>query len=75
MTFKIQGIDHVQLAEPEGCEEKARAFYVQHIECFQEDLIQKGVSIIVDTVRPDVTRFYALDLFRNRIEFMERKNG
>ncbi|SFI31215.1 MULTISPECIES: VOC family protein [unclassified Bacillus (in: firmicutes)] len=123
MTFKIQGIDHVQLAAPEGCEEKARAFYgnilgleeipkpaelrkrggcwflcgsqelhigveqkfspakkahpafyVQHIEYFQEKLTQKGVAVIVDTARPDVTRFYVLDPFGNRIEFMERKN-
>ncbi|MFD0770055.1 VOC family protein [Bacillus sp. CGMCC 1.60114] len=122
MTFKIQGIDHVQLAAPAGCEEKARTFYgdilgleeipkpeelkkrggcwfrcgnqeihigveqnfspakkahpaffVQHIEHFQDDLTQKGVSVIADTARPDVTRFYVLDPFGNRIEFMERK--
>ncbi|MCP1124487.1 VOC family protein [Bacillus sp. 3103sda1] len=122
MTFKIQGIDHVQLAAPAGCEEKARtfygdilgleeipkpeelrkrggcwfrcgnqeihigveqnfspakkahpAFYVQHIERFQDDLKQKGVSVIVDTARPDVTRFYVSDPFGNRIEFMEQK--
>lgn len=27
MTFTFQGIDHVQLAAPKGCEEKARYFY------------------------------------------------
>ena len=74
MTFKIQGIDHVPLAAPEGCEEKARAFYVRHIEDFQENITQKGVSVIVDTARPDVTRFYVLDPFGNRIEFMEHKD-
>ncbi|MEH6889596.1 VOC family protein [Bacillus sp. JJ864] len=124
MMFKIQGIDHVQLAAPEGCEEKARAFYgdilgleeipkpaelrkrggcwflcgsqelhigveqnfspakkahpafyVQHIGNLQENVTQKGVSVTVDTARPDVTRFYIVDPFGNRIEFMERKNG
>ncbi|WP_409345041.1 VOC family protein [Paenibacillus sp. MBLB4367] len=27
MTFEFAGIDHVQLAAPEGCEQAARAFY------------------------------------------------
>jgi catechol 2,3-dioxygenase-like lactoylglutathione lyase family enzyme len=27
MTFEFSGIDHVQLAAPRGCEEKAREFY------------------------------------------------
>lgn len=27
MNFSFEGIDHVQLAAPAGCEEKARAFY------------------------------------------------
>ncbi|RIX50624.1 glyoxalase [Paenibacillus nanensis] len=27
MAFHFEGIDHVQLAAPEGCEEKARQFY------------------------------------------------
>ncbi|MBW5446750.1 glyoxalase [Cohnella sp. CFH 77786] len=27
MSYRFVGIDHVQLAAPEGCEEKARAFY------------------------------------------------
>ena len=27
MTFQFQSIDHVQLAAPKGCEEKARKFY------------------------------------------------
>lgn len=27
MTFRFAGIDHVQLAAPEGCESEARAFY------------------------------------------------
>ncbi|MDM5155774.1 VOC family protein [Bacillus sp. DX1.1] len=27
MSFHIQGIDHVQVAAPAGCEEKAREFY------------------------------------------------
>lgn len=35
---------------------------------------QKGASVIVDTARPDVTRFYVLDLLGNRIEFMEHEN-
>lgn len=120
MTFTIQGIDHVQVAAPLGCEEKARefygeiiglqeiekpaelkkrggcwfkcgnqeihigvernftpakkahpAFYVKHIKEFQEVLRKKGVSVIEDTARPDVTRFYVFDPFGNRIEFME----
>lgn len=27
MTFKFSGIDHIQLAAPEGCESEARQFY------------------------------------------------
>ncbi|WP_210363989.1 VOC family protein [Bacillus sp. REN3] len=27
MEFKYKGIDHIQLAAPKGCEEKARAFF------------------------------------------------
>jgi catechol 2,3-dioxygenase-like lactoylglutathione lyase family enzyme len=27
MAYQYDGIDHVQLAAPEGCEEKARGFY------------------------------------------------
>lgn len=29
MAYQYDGIDHVQLAAPEGCEEKARGFYNQ----------------------------------------------
>jgi hypothetical protein len=27
MNFSFYGIDHIQLAAPEGCEEKARNFF------------------------------------------------
>lgn len=37
--------------------------------------MQKGVAVTVDTARPDVTRFYVLDPFGDRIEFMERENS
>ncbi|WP_188892561.1 VOC family protein [Paenibacillus radicis (ex Gao et al. 2016)] len=29
MAFAFKGIDHVQLAAPEGCEQEARAFYAR----------------------------------------------
>lgn len=122
MTFLVQGIDHVQVAAPAGCEEKARefygeiiglqeiekpaelkkrggcwfkcgnqeihigveehftpakkahpAFYVKHIEEFQQVLTKKGVSVLEDKARPGITRFYVFDPFGNRIEFMENK--
>ena len=40
------------------------------IEYFQENLTLKGVSALVDTARPDATRFYVLDPFANGIEFI-----
>lgn len=123
MTFTIQGIDHVQVAAPAGCEEEAREFYgniigleelekpeelkkrggcwfrcgnqeihigveqgfvpakkahpafnVKHIESLQESLIQRGISVIEDKARPNVTRFYVFDPFGNRIEFIEENS-
>ncbi|MEH7464733.1 glyoxalase [Bacillus thuringiensis] len=95
MTFKI----HVQLAAPEGCEEKARTFYgdilgLEEIPkpaelrkrggcwflCGSQEIhigVEQNFSSAkkAHPARPDVTRFYALDPFGNRIEFMERKNG
>jgi catechol 2,3-dioxygenase-like lactoylglutathione lyase family enzyme len=31
MKFRYSGIDHVQLAAPQGCEEEARKFYGEHL--------------------------------------------
>lgn len=35
LDFSFRGLDHVQLAAPEGCEEKARQFYVGTL-CMEE---------------------------------------
>ena len=42
MSFQYESIDHVQIAAPVGCEEKAREFY-QGILGFQE--VQKPASL------------------------------
>ncbi|MCM3704638.1 MULTISPECIES: VOC family protein [Cytobacillus] len=31
MSFSFKGIDHIQLAAPKGCEEKARKFYGEQL--------------------------------------------
>ncbi|ENQ3078124.1 TPA: hypothetical protein ROX98_001378 [Bacillus pseudomycoides] len=50
-------------------------FFRKYVKDFQGNLMQKGVAVTVDTARPDVTRFYVLDPFGDRIEFMERENS
>jgi catechol 2,3-dioxygenase-like lactoylglutathione lyase family enzyme len=123
MACRFVGIDHVQLAAPPGCEERARAYFadllgwqeipkpealrarggvwfrcgghevhigvqqdfvpaakahpafaVQGLEELRVRLTQAGARVVDDDARADegVRRFYALDPFGNRLEFMER---
>ncbi|MFB9325151.1 VOC family protein [Paenibacillus aurantiacus] len=123
MAYHFDGIDHVQLAAPEGCEEEARrffggllgwpeiqkpvplrarggawfqcgahqvhigvqkdfvpaakahpAFHVRGLDQLKVRLLERGTAVIDDDARTEegVARFYVLDPFGNRLEFMEQ---
>ena len=48
---QVVGLDHVQVAAPEGCEREARRFYGQ----VTFDLATSGIAIAVKTARPEVS--------------------
>lgn len=121
MAFKFSGIDHVQLAAPEGCEAEARKFFgellgwaeipkpenlrkrggvwfqcgahqvhvgiqkdfvpakkahtafrVENLDELLHYLIQKDIRVIDDEPLEGTKRFYLVDPFENRLEFIER---
>jgi catechol 2,3-dioxygenase-like lactoylglutathione lyase family enzyme len=51
------------------------ALLVSDLELLRRSLAEAGVEIIPDNVLPDVHRFYALDPFGNRIEFIQDGDG
>ena len=120
MAFKFSGVDHVQLAAPEGCEAEARkffgellgwteipkpenlrkrggvwfqcgthqvhigvrkdfvpakkahpAFHVENLDELLQYLVQKDVQVIDDEPLEGAKRFYLIDPFGNRLEFLE----
>lgn len=120
MSFKFSGVDHVQLAAPEGCETEAQeffnellgwteipkpenlrkrggvwfqcgthqvhigvqkdfvpakkahpAFHVENLDELRNYLEQKGVQVIDDEPLEGANRFYLVDPFGNRLEFLE----
>jgi len=121
MTTNILAIDHIQIAAPEGCEEKARAFYggilgleelevplalrdraccwfqcgqlqvhigiernfqpskrahpaflIRYIDALKEIFQFHGIATVDDSDLPGARRFFAEDLWGNRLEFLER---
>jgi catechol 2,3-dioxygenase-like lactoylglutathione lyase family enzyme len=122
--MKLQGLDHVQLAMPEGAEEQAREFYgellglaevakpeplvarggcwfegsgiylhlgvqqefvparkahpaflVTDLKALRNRFEAAGVSVKQDSTLANVRRFYAVDPFGNRLEFIQDGDG
>jgi extradiol dioxygenase family protein len=56
----------------EGALKAHPAFHVENVMLLKLHLKDLGVTVIDDTSLPDATRFYAIDPFGNRLEFLER---
>ncbi|KIL41516.1 glyoxalase [Gordoniibacillus kamchatkensis] len=57
----------------EGAPKAHPAFHVENVLLLKLHLKDHGVQVIDDNSLPDATRFYAVDPFGNRLEFLERR--
>jgi catechol 2,3-dioxygenase-like lactoylglutathione lyase family enzyme len=65
---------HIGIQEDHDGAPKAHpAFHVENVMLLKLHLKDHGVSIVDDQSLPDATRFYALDPFDNRLEFLEKR--
>lgn len=78
----ITGLDHVQVAMPEGGEgdfspaRKAHAaFTVSDLSQLRQRLEKAGHEVTPDSAIPGVERFYTSDPFGNRLEFIRDGHG
>jgi Lactoylglutathione lyase and related lyases len=71
--FEFPGYQiHIGIEEPFSPAKKAHpAFEVQGIEELKIHLKAKGISCTIDDKLPGANRFYVLDPFGNRLEFLE----
>ncbi|PWI56710.1 glyoxalase [Sulfoacidibacillus thermotolerans] len=47
------------------------AFYVQNLEDLREHIVANGYTVQEDALLPGAERFYVMDPFGNRLEFLE----
>lgn len=67
---------HLGIDTPFSPARKAHpAFTVSDLEALRERLGAAHIAIVNDTTVPHVRRFYAADLFGNRLEFLQHGDG
>lgn len=67
---------HIGIQDDHGGAPKAHpAFHVENVMLLKLHLKDHGVNVIDDNSLPDAIRFYVLDPFGNRLEFLERRDA